>query len=310
MREKIESDLRQIRYIIAAVEYGSFHKVAEYYGVKVSTVSRRIRDLEVRIGVALFIRDQRGVRLTHAGELFLRHARHAVQLIRTAEIDVSAIARGEHGLVRVGLSSSLASTFLAALMTGYTTAHPKVRLEFVDGNPADHIQAIRRFQLDLAFVPATFDVDNCESANLWAERLYVVMPNNDRLAALDQVGWEDLHGRHFVISQIWLGREIHDFLVVHLAKVGHRPSIELQAVYQDTLMQIVASGRGLTLASEARVAVQFPGVVYRALAEEQLPYCAIWSRENNNPASRHLLDLALKLAVRNLGSRPPNGPLE
>jgi hypothetical protein len=63
-------------------------------------------------------------------------------------------------------------------------------------------------------------------------------------------------------------------------------------------MNLVAMGQGLTLTSEATTAAHFPGVVYRPLGEEILPFCAIWSPQNDNPALRRLLSLARTMSRR------------
>lgn len=57
-------------------------------------------------------------------------------------------------------------------------------------------------------------------------------------------------------------------------------------------MQLVALGRGLTVTSEATTGAQFPGVVFRPIEDEVLPFCGIWSASNENPALAGLLDLA------------------
>ncbi|WEZ86186.1 LysR family transcriptional regulator (plasmid) [Rhizobium sp. 32-5/1] len=105
-------DLRQLRYVIAAAEHGSFRQAAASLGVEVSAISRGIRDLEDGIGASLFSRHSGGVRLTPAGELFLTRARNVVTELETAERDVGVIGRGERGRVRIGIYSSLTSGFL------------------------------------------------------------------------------------------------------------------------------------------------------------------------------------------------------
>lgn len=67
---------------------------------------------------------------------------------------------------------------------------------------------------------------------------------------------------------------------------------------RDNLMHLVAIGEGFTLTSEATTATSFPGVVYRPLSEEILPFCAIWSPQNDNPALRRLLSLARTMSKR------------
>jgi DNA-binding transcriptional LysR family regulator len=67
-------------------------------------------------------------------------------------------------------------------------------------------------------------------------------------------------------------------------------------VGRDNLMRLVALGRGLTVTSEATTAAHFPGVVFRPIEDEILPFCAVWSPANDNPALMAMLDLARSMA--------------
>ncbi|MEC5413345.1 LysR substrate-binding domain-containing protein, partial [Aurantimonas sp. C2-4-R8] len=114
-----------------------------------------------------------------------------------------------------------------------------------------------------------------------------------------EIAWADLYERRFIVSKSDPGPEIHDYLVKHLARLGHHPSVEYCAVGRDNLMHLVSLGKGLTLTSEATTGTTFPSVVYRTLSGEELPFCAIWSPMNDNPALRRLLSLARVMARRN-----------
>lgn len=300
-------ELRHLRYVIAAAEHGSFRRAAIALNIQVSAISRRIRDVEDEVGAALFIRHHCGVSLTRAGEQFVARVRLAINQIRDAARDVRAIGRVEDGVVRIGLFSSLASGFLAELFQAYDADHAGVRLDFVEGGPSDHLLAIRQHRLDVAFLTGAPSVDGCDMAHLWSERVYVAMAGTDELASREEIGWSDLRDRHFIVSVAQPGPDIHDFLVKHLAECGHRPSIERQAVYRDTLMQFVAGGRGLTVTHAAATAAQFHGVVYRPLAGEILPFCAVWSPRNDNPAFRRLLSLAKAMSKRCMACQLKNG---
>ncbi len=74
------------------------------------------------------------------------------------------------------------------------------------------------------------------------------------------------------------------------------PKIQRINVGHDNLMQIVSFGRGLTLTSEVTIATRFPSVVYKQLDGETLPFRAIWSPNNDNPAFRRFLSLARVMA--------------
>ncbi|WP_439527602.1 LysR substrate-binding domain-containing protein [Pannonibacter sp.] len=291
-------ELRYLRYLIAMAEFGGIRKAARALGVQPSTVSRRVRDLEDDIGAALFIRTHGGVSLTYAGERFLQQARKAINHVNYAAQEAGVIGRGQEGVVRIGLISSLASGFLPELVEAYYADHAGVRLEYVEGGTSDHVPAVQQHRLDVAFLTGTTSAEGCDVAHLWDERIYVVMPNRHELAEKEEIAWHDLHGRRFIVSEAQPGPEIHDYLVKHLSSLGHSPNIQRQAVYRDTLMQIVAGGSSLTLTSEATIAAQLPGIAYRPLAGEILSFCAVWSPKNDNPAFRRLLSLAKVMSKR------------
>jgi DNA-binding transcriptional LysR family regulator len=205
------------------------------------------------------------------------------------------------GVVRIGIFSSLASGFLADLLRAFVVSNPAIRPELVEGGPSSHIAAIRRHHLDIAFLTGEPIADGCEIAHLWNERVYVALPRDHELARKREIPWKSLRDRRFIISETDPGPEIHDYLVKHLAEFGHHPSVERHGVGRDNLMHLVAIGQGLTLTSEATTAARFPTVVYRPLAEEILPFCTVWSPQNENPALRRLLSLARSMSKRSKG---------
>ena len=291
-------ELRHLRYVLAAAEQQSFRRAALSLSVEPSTISRRIREVEDEIGAALFIRAHSGVTLTYAGERFICRARQAIGHLTEATLDVGAIGTGDIGLVKVGLMSSMASGFISELLNTYSSAHEDVRIVYIEGESSDHLPAIKQHRLDVAFLTGISAANDCEAAHLWSERVYVAMSHRNELCEKQEIEWNDLRDREFVVSEGQSGSEIHDYLVKHLAELGYSPNVQRHAVYRDTLMQIVANGRDLTLTSEATIAARFPGVVYRPLKGEVLPFCAVWSRNNDNPAVRRLLSLAKIISKR------------
>lgn len=291
-------ELRHLRYVIAAAEQSSFRAAARVLSVHESAISRRVRDLEDEIGVALFIRHRCGVDLTDAGQRFLIRARKALNQVGHAAIEAGSFGRGEVGTVRIGIFSSLASGFLPDLLRAYVDANPHVRPDLIEGGPSRHIAAIQRHQIDIAFLTGSPNADGCDVVHLWNERILVAMPKEHDLVSIKEINWEHLQDRHFIVSENDPGPEIHDYLVKHLCGLGRHPSIERHRVGRDNLMHLVAMGQGLTLVHEAARAARFPGVDYRPLDDEMLPFCAIWSPHNDNPALRRLLSLAKTMSKR------------
>lgn len=297
-KRRLKFEMRHLRYVLAAAEHRSFRHAARALSVQPSTISRRIRDLEDEIGAALFIRHYSGVSLTTAGVRFIRKARKALNHLTRAAADAGVVGRGEEGVVRIGLMSSMASGFIAELLDTYDEGHTGVQIDYAEGDAIDHIAAVRQHRLDVAFLTGIPAAEGCDIAHLWNERIYVAMSEKHELAGKSEITWSDLQDRSFIVSETQAGPEIHDFLVKHLARPGHSPNVKFHPVYRDTLMQIVAIGHCVTLTSEATIATQFRGVTYRPLAGEVLPFCAVWSPRNDNPAFRRLLSLAKVISRR------------
>jgi len=289
-------DVRHLCYFVAAAEQGSFRKAGAASGVQESAISRSIRDLEDQVGASLFHRRSSGVTLTYAGQRFLPQARRILRDIGHSVEDVARIGRVENGRLKIGIFSSLASGFLANLLLAYDNAHAKVHIEFIEGTPDEHIAAVRQFQIDVAFLTGTRVWPGCETDQLWFERVFVVLPEGHALSEKPVVGWSDLTMEQFIVSDVAPGPEIHDYLVKRLADLGHHPYIQPQSVGRDNLLSLVAVGRGLTVVSEAMAAAWLPGITYRPIVDEILPFSAIWSARNDNPAFRSLLSMARKMS--------------
>ncbi|AZI35832.1 LysR family transcriptional regulator [Caenibius tardaugens] len=291
-------NVQQLRYFVAASDFGSFRKAGAALGVQESTISRRIRDLEDDLGSALFRRHSGGVCLTIAGQRLLSRARKVLRYVSEGAEIVGAVGRVKDGHLRVGIYTSLASGFLLELLKSFGEQHGGVQLEIADGNPAEHVAAIRQFRLDIAFLTGTHDWPECETAHLWNERVFVVLPQGHTLAQKDEVIWSEIAHENFIVSDAPPGQEIHDYLVKRVGDLGRHPEIQTQFVGRDNLMPLVALGRGLTVTSEATTAAHVPGICYRPLVGEILPFSAVWSPKNDNPALRRFVSMAKSQARR------------
>lgn len=289
---------KYLQYVLVSAENGSLRQAAFELNVWESTISRGIRDLEDKIGVALFTRSTGGVKLTNAGRNFLDHVRIALSHIEYALKDAGAAGRGEVGQIRIGVISALSASFVGKLLDSYQIDNPSVYIDFVENSFSEHASDIQQNKIDIAFLSGFVTVNNCEAIPLWKERLFIVLPLEHNLAAHDEVTWKNLRNENFIVSYIDPGSAIHDYILKNLSEIGHHPSVERFNVSRDSLINLVRLGRGLTLVNEASTSITTPGVVYRPIAGELLPFNAVWSARNDNPAFRRFLSMAKSLAKK------------
>lgn len=283
---------------LAVAEHLNFRHAASALGVSQSSVSTRIKQLEQDLGVLLFERRHRGVRLTEAGQYFLEHVATGIEHLDHAVSTAGAIARGEQGRLRIGLYSSIAAGFLAELLGQFRELHPKVDVQITEGGARDTIRELREARLDVAFVVGAPSAGDCHSKPLWTEILFVAFREHHPLAGAEGVRWPELAGETFLARSRGAGPQVHDHIVLRMAEHWSQPHIERFDVGRDTLMSIVAQGYGITLTSEPATQACFPGVVFRPILDEPEPitFSAVWSPHNRSQALLNLLTLAQRKA--------------
>jgi len=102
---------------------------------------------------------------------------------------------------------------------------------------------------------------------------FAALPEGHALADGDAIHWDSLKDEHFIVSRDAPGPAIHDYIVRRTTTFGRSPAVERHGVGRETLMHLVALGFGISIASEAATATQYPEVVFRpfAAAEDTLP---------------------------------------
>jgi DNA-binding transcriptional LysR family regulator len=279
---------------LVVAKHLSFRAAARALGIRQSAVSRHVRGLEDELGVSLFERHHRGVKVTNAGARFLQHARDALAQLDQASKIAGAAGRGTTGELGIGILSSMGAGFLRELIQTYSERHPAVAIQIIEGASTEHISLVRKRRLDVAFVADPSEATGCDIAPLWNERLFVVLPRSHPLCDRKEVEWQALRNEHFIIRQSNCSRALCERLIKHLSDGTRTPSMQKVDVGRETLMHLVAMGRGVSLTSEATLATSFPDVVFRPISggDATLQFSAVWWPGNDNPALRRFLSLA------------------
>ena len=124
----------------------------------------------------------------------------------------------------------------------------------------------------------------------------MALPEGHPLSTEDALTWRDLSSEKILIRDTAAGMRIQDYVIRKIREVECEPRVEAQRVGRYKLLNLVASGRGITLVIESENLVKVPGVIYRSLRGEVLQFYAAWSPKNDNPAFRTLLSLARSMA--------------
>lgn len=283
---------------LAVAEHLNFRHAANALGVSLSSVSARVKTLEEDLGILLFERHARGVRLTEAGRHFVALVAAGIDQLDHAVKTASMAALGECGRLRIGVHALIPRSFLAGLIGQYREDHPHIDIEMTEGTAREAMMQLRADRLDVVFVAGSPELPDCHSRRIWTEPLVAALPERHRLAEQAAVTWADLAGEIFLVRHGGTGPQVHDHIVLRLAGRWPASSIQRFDVERGTLLSMVGQGFGITIAGAATSLLPTSGVVFLPFADEPepVPFSALWSPFNQGAALRNLLDLATKMS--------------
>ncbi|OMF08863.1 LysR family transcriptional regulator [Paenibacillus amylolyticus] len=162
-----------LRIFQCVAQEGNLTKAASKLGYVQSNVTARIRHLEAEVGTTLFIRHNRGMTLSPAGEVLLAYADKIIGLLNEASKALRSTSTPS-GALRIGSTQTAAAVRLPELFAKYYRQYPDVSLSLATGNSQMLIDQVIGYELEGAFIGCACDHPDIESINVFDEELYVV----------------------------------------------------------------------------------------------------------------------------------------
>ncbi|MDT0379260.1 LysR family transcriptional regulator [Streptomyces sp. DSM 42041] len=288
-------ELRYLTAFVAVAEELHFGRAAKRLQMAQPPLSQQIRQLERELGVQLFERNTRSVRLTSAGRSFLEPVHTVLRDLDLATRAAKAAGRGEYGRVTVGFAGASSHETLPLLTRAVRLAHPGIELA-MQGQTYAHValERVADGSLDLGFVRLPADRPGVRTRVISEEELVCALPSDHRLAGPSAIAPADLADEPFVSFPANAGSSLRDAAVRTCEEAGFRPRIVQEAPDSHTILALVAAGVGVTLTLTSCQHIQQTGLVYRPLAGSpvRLQAALAWRRDNPSAALRTVLAVA------------------
>ena len=265
MIEQLE--LRHLRYFVAVAEELHFSRAAQRLRMAQPPLSQQIRKLEEHIGCPLFTRNSRMVALTAAGETLLERSRYILRRLDEDLESVRKIGRGEIGTLTVGFIGSAMLTVLPALIGSYRRSFAKVDLRLRELTTSSLVEAIRQGAVDLGFLRDAGPAEDLILETVVAERFVVALAEKHPLAKRKKVSLTDLKNDALILFARELGPLAWDKTIALCETSGFHPRIVQDAPEWLTVLRLVSSGLGFSIAPACVATIETPGVVCRELTK-------------------------------------------
>jgi LysR family hydrogen peroxide-inducible transcriptional activator len=299
-------DINNLRYFVAVVEHQSFSKAAAHCNTSISNLSEQIQKLENRIGKILLDRSRRQIVPTVAGSILSRRARSILAQIEDVTLEIRAAEGASGGKVSIGVLPTFAPHFLAQILNSFIEGHPKIQMEVQETVTAQMLPMIEAGKLDMGITSQPIRGKGFEAETLFSEDLLLALHPHHPLARKRVIVKEDLISEKFIVAKDgycnggvppWLCKR-HNF----------SPRILFRGGQLETILSLVASGKGVSLIPQTAIISTAATIIYRRLEKPWPKRSIVVVTMNKRPlktAAREFYDL-LKQAGRAFNSPVAN----
>lgn len=292
---KPEPSMHQLRLFLVLSEELHFGRAAARLHMTQSALSRQVQELERRLGVPLFSRDSRTVRLTDAGRALTSDARDTVEAMGRLRARAGQWTRDLTGHLVIGaVGAEAAMPYTRVILEQLRVSHPRITVEIRTLNFAEHLARLLSGDVDVAFLrpPAPPSVELLELAT---EPRIACLPATDPLADRGELLLADLSDRVFVDVPPEVPRLWWDFWAMDPRPDGTRVRYGPVVRDMEGLLLAVARGEGMCfLPAAARDFFPRPGVRYLAVRDLSPSVAALgWlARDRHRPVVQAVREAA------------------
>jgi DNA-binding transcriptional LysR family regulator len=295
-------ELRLWRQFLAVAEELHFGRAAQRLHMTQPPLTQAIALLEERLGVRLFDRTKRSVKLTAAGSALAPQAREVIARAAALPAHARAAAHGEVGRLRLAFVSTVGFGLLPRWVRAFRSLYPQVEFELIEATGDVQMAAFERGDIDAGFIIHSpgFAPTGMQHLRVAREALVAAIPEAHPLAKVRSLKLEPLLAEPLVIFPRRIVPSLHDAVFGVYHAHGRTPRIAQEAIQMQTIVNLVAAGLGVAWVPDSVREFQRAGIVYRAVPK--LPSCEtslVWPAAQVPPA----LDRFLSFARQQLRAR-------
>lgn len=284
-------ELRHIRYFLAVAEHLNFRRAAEQLRLAQPPLSAQIKSLEEELGVQLFERSTRSVRLTHAGRVFLDEAKAVITAASRAEDRAKQAKHGLVGTLRIGIIAPSANAWLAAKLREFRVKFPGVQLALFDLTSIEQLRRLRDDELDAGLLRPPVSFPELEHHFVEESRQVLAAPAGHRLAKKAKLEWIDFDAEPLVLIHPNGQHGYYSTFFAACAKAGAKPIHSQFANDIQTKMWLISAGFGIAPTTATLAEISRPGLVFRELPPglPKVQTALVWRKNDESPLLKEFI---------------------
>ena len=238
-------ELRHLRYFEAVARYSHVTRAAAELHIAQPALSKQISQLEQELGVALFDRVGRNVRLTEAGEALLPHARAVMAQVEAGRAEMAERIGLRRGRATIGTPPTVGTKLLPPVLAAFNRQYPGIELRLHEAGVQTLLDLLETGLTDVAVVTLPVEDEQLTVMPLFTEEMVVAVWREHHLAGQEQVEIRQLQHEPWVLSP--QNYELREATLSACLAAGFAPRVVLDGGETDILLRFVAAGIGVAL---------------------------------------------------------------
>ncbi|ROT44850.1 LysR family transcriptional regulator [Pusillimonas sp. NJUB218] len=291
-------EMRQIRYFQCVAQELSFTKASQRLHIAQPPLSRQIRQLEEELGVQLFERLGRSIRLTDAGKFFFDKTMQLSARLDGVVVATRRIAESGKKWFGIGFVPSIMYGFGPTLFRKMRASGVQAEIGLSEMTTVEQLKALRAGQIDIGFGRIALDAPDIDGLTLLQEPLVLAVPAQHALAGRRDASLDDIADLSYVLYPAKPRPSYADHVIGLFEQRDHRVSVAFEANEMQTAIGLVAAGLGVTLVPSTVMRMQRDDVVFIPLNEPEFtsPIVMSWLKDSASPILREVVALAKQTA--------------
>jgi len=244
-RSPLYASLNSLFVFHEVAKHRSFSKAAEELFISQPAVTKRIKELERRVGMGLILRRRDGFALTDAGKILFKYAQKISYHFMEIENVLGDLQKDHHGLLRIGTTESYSKCLMPRLLSGFQTSFPFMKIALDVGNSEEIEKSLLFYKNDLGLIGVTKKSSRFESIPFLKEELVLIVSPGHPLIKKQTVSLKEMGGYPFIIRA--KGSTTRKVLLEAFRALDIQPSLLVEAGSSEFIKQWVSEGKGVSI---------------------------------------------------------------
>ncbi|MGF9979541.1 LysR family transcriptional regulator [Viridibacillus arvi] len=232
-------------YFLSVAKTENFHHSSQELFISQPALSRAIKNLEQELGVNLFDRIGRNIKLNQYGNTFLPYVQKALFEVNTGITEMQRMKNPNYGTISIGFIQTLGMSILPSILKGFRQKYPDIKINLIQENIYGNIEKIINREVDVSLISATEETSTLHWLPILEQEFFLYVPINHTLSNRSDISLSDLKNETFIgfKKHLSMYKTIQKFFL----KEGFIPHTSFEGEDIPTIINFVSSGLGIAI---------------------------------------------------------------